>query len=31
MVARTVTGLRAALPDADDLLVGLLRVAEATS
>jgi GAF domain-containing protein len=30
MVARTVTELRAALPEADDLLVGLLRVAEAT-
>jgi GAF domain-containing protein len=30
MVARTVSELRAALPDADDLLVGLLRVAEAT-
>jgi GAF domain-containing protein len=29
MVARTVTKLRAALPEADDLLVGLLRVAEA--
>lgn len=30
MVARTVSELRAALPAADDLLVGLLRVAEAT-
>jgi transcriptional regulator with GAF, ATPase, and Fis domain len=30
MVARTVGELRAALPDADDLLAGLLRVAEAT-
>jgi hypothetical protein len=30
MVARTVSELRAALPEADDLLVGLLRVAEAT-
>jgi GAF domain-containing protein len=30
MVARTVRELRAALPDADDLLAGLLRVAEAT-
>ena len=30
LVARTVTELRAALPEADDLLVGLLRVAEAT-
>jgi Endosomal/lysosomal potassium channel TMEM175/GAF domain/ANTAR domain len=30
MVARTVHELRAALPEADDLLVGLLRVAEAT-
>ena len=29
-VARTVSELRAALPEADDLLVGLLRVAEAT-
>jgi GAF domain-containing protein len=30
MVARAVTELRAALPEADDLLAGLLRVAEAT-
>jgi hypothetical protein len=30
MVARTVGDLRAALPEADDLLAGLLRVAEAT-
>jgi GAF domain-containing protein len=30
MVARTVSELRAALPEADDLLAGLLRVAEAT-
>jgi GAF domain-containing protein len=30
MVARTVHELRAALPEADDLLAGLLRVAEAT-
>jgi hypothetical protein len=30
MVARTVTELRVALPEADDLLAGLLRVAEAT-
>jgi GAF domain-containing protein len=30
MVARTVTELRAALPDVDDLLAGLLRVAQAT-
>jgi GAF domain-containing protein len=30
MGARTVSELRAALPEADDLLVGLLRVAEAT-
>ena len=30
MVARTVSELRAALPEADDLLGGLLRVAEAT-
>ena len=30
MVARTIRELRAALPEADDLLVGLLRVAEAT-
>jgi putative methionine-R-sulfoxide reductase with GAF domain len=30
MVARTVTELRAALPEADDLLAGLQRVAEAT-
>ena len=30
MVARTVSDLRAALPEADDLLAGLLRVAEAT-
>jgi GAF domain-containing protein len=30
MVARTISELRAALPEADDLLVGLLRVAEAT-
>ena len=30
LVARTVSELRAALPKADDLLVGLLRVAEAT-
>jgi GAF domain-containing protein len=30
MVARTVGELRAVLPEADDLLVGLLRVAEAT-
>ena len=30
MVARTVGELRAALPEADDLLAGLLRVAEAT-
>jgi GAF domain-containing protein len=30
MVARTVSELRAALPEADDLLVGLLRIAEAT-
>jgi hypothetical protein len=30
MVARTVTELRAALPEADDLLAGLLRVADAT-
>jgi GAF domain-containing protein len=30
MVARTVTELWAALPEADDLLAGLLRVAEAT-
>jgi GAF domain-containing protein len=30
MVARTVQELRAALPEADDLLAGLLRVAEAT-
>jgi GAF domain-containing protein len=29
MVARTVSELRAALPEADDLLVGLLRIAEA--
>jgi GAF domain-containing protein len=29
-VARTVSELRAALPEADDLLAGLLRVAEAT-
>jgi hypothetical protein len=29
MVARTVSELRAALPEADDLLAGLLRVAEA--
>ena len=30
MVARTVSELRATLPEADDLLAGLLRVAEAT-
>ena len=30
MVARTVSELRAALPDTGDLLAGLLRVAEAT-
>jgi GAF domain-containing protein len=30
MVARTVSELRSALPEADDLLVGLLRIAEAT-
>jgi hypothetical protein len=30
LVARTVSELRAALPHADDLLTGLLRVAEAT-
>jgi GAF domain-containing protein len=30
LVARTVTELRAALPQADDLLAGLLRVTEAT-
>jgi len=30
MVAQTVQELRAALPEADDLLAGLLRVAEAT-
>jgi hypothetical protein len=30
MVAQTVSELRAALPEADDLLAGLLRVAEAT-
>jgi putative methionine-R-sulfoxide reductase with GAF domain len=30
MVARTVSELRAVLPEADDLLSGLLRVAEAT-
>jgi GAF domain-containing protein len=30
MVARTVQELRAALPEADDLLAGLLRVGEAT-
>ena len=30
MVARTIQQLRAALPEADDLLAGLLRVAEAT-
>jgi hypothetical protein len=30
LVARTVSELRAALPEADDLLVGLLRIAEAT-
>jgi GAF domain-containing protein len=30
MVARTVQELRAVLPEADDLLAGLLRVAEAT-
>ncbi|HEY6709551.1 MAG TPA: GAF and ANTAR domain-containing protein [Actinomycetota bacterium] len=30
MVARTVSELRTALPEADDLLVGLLRIAEAT-
>ena len=30
MVARTVSELRAAVPDAGDLLAGLLRVAEAT-
>jgi GAF domain-containing protein len=30
IVARTVQELRAALPEADDLLVGLLRLAEAT-
>ena len=30
MIARTVSELRAALPEADDLLAGLLRVAEAT-
>ena len=30
MVARTVNELRAALPEADDLLAGLLRIAEAT-
>ena len=30
MVARTVHELRAALPEADELLAGLLRVAEAT-
>jgi hypothetical protein len=30
MIARTVTELRGALPEADDLLAGLLRVAEAT-
>jgi GAF domain-containing protein len=30
MVARTVQELRAALPEADDLLAGLLRVAEAS-
>ena len=30
MVARTVQELRVALPEADDLLAGLLRVAEAT-
>jgi hypothetical protein len=30
MVARTVQELQAALPEADDLLAGLLRVAEAT-
>ena len=30
MVARTVQELRSALPEADDLLAGLLRVAEAT-
>jgi GAF domain-containing protein len=30
MVARTVGELRAALPEADDLLAGLLRVSEAT-
>jgi hypothetical protein len=29
MVAQTVQELRAALPEADDLLAGLLRVAEA--
>jgi GAF domain-containing protein len=30
MVARTIQELRSALPEADDLLAGLLRVAEAT-
>ena len=30
LVARTVSELRASLPEADDLLVGLLRVVEAT-
>jgi hypothetical protein len=30
MVARTVAELQAALPEADDLLAGLLRVAQAT-
>ena len=30
MVARTVSELRTTLPEADDLLAGLLRVAEAT-
>jgi hypothetical protein len=30
MIARTVQELRVALPEADDLLAGLLRVAEAT-
>jgi ANTAR domain/GAF domain len=30
LVARTLSELRAALPEADDLLVGLLRVTEAT-
>jgi GAF domain-containing protein len=30
MIAQTVSDLRAALPEADDLLAGLLRVAEAT-